>query len=135
MTIKTWKQQIEKHFTPEEISRFNELYELHASSMQFERIAISNDEVNFVDSNAAGPVEDIVLKPKATPSAQDNASPVTHAIFLNVSDYEQIVFELISLAKRHDFDIERMLNEMHGDSEQYDCENILFPSMEGEVSF
>lgn len=134
MTINTWKQQMEESFTPQEIARFNELYELHASSMQFERIAISNDEVNFVDSSPAGPVEDIVLKPKATSSAQDNASLVAHAIFLNVSDYEQFVFKLISLAKRHDFDIEHMLEEMRGDDKSYYCEDILFPSVEGEIS-
>ena len=134
MTINTWKQEIDKGFTESDITRFNELYELKASSLQFERISISNDGLEFLDSTSAGPVEDIVLKPKGNTPDQDKSSLGTYAIFLGVSSYQDLILKLISSAKENNFDTAEMLDDIEDNQEMYDCEAILFPSNEGEIS-
>lgn len=126
MTTQTWTEQLDFNFTATDLSTFNDMFDLRATSSQIEQLVLTQDDIDFEDSQQNGPVEDIHLYHKAL-NPHSKTTIANHMVsLLNVSDHEEICIYLFSLAKKNHFNVEKMMDRIKKHPEELCCNEVLF---------
>lgn len=125
MTFKSWTDAIEGGFTEADFKLFSDLFEVRVTSSQSERISFSQSGFGFEDPQPNGPVEDMHFSKKIFNRNSGRTTFDHLATFLKVSDFEELCLSLCSLAKKHHFNVDKMMADMEEHPEDYSCNEVL----------
>jgi len=109
---KTWAQLVEDNFNQDDFNAFNDCFELRSISYCTERMRVGPDLILFDDVIADGDVEDVILHSKEFNRESGNTKKKLMVTFRQVSDYDALVFALLTTAKSVMYDKDKLMEDI-----------------------